>query len=63
MTTSFECSRAGQATGLPFFPDMAGASAAYFDGRDYALELLAYVATVQNLQVVANQRVIVWPLF
>lgn len=39
-----------QAPGLPFDSDMPGAVAAFHDGRDYALELLAYVVTVQGLQ-------------
>lgn len=39
-----------QAPGLPFDSDMRGAVAAFHDGRDYALELLGYVATVQGLQ-------------
>ncbi|OWY37655.1 hypothetical protein CEK28_15605 [Xenophilus sp. AP218F] len=35
---------------LPFTSALPGAVAAYHDGRDYALELLAYVATVQGMQ-------------
>ncbi|MTD33247.1 hypothetical protein [Paludibacterium denitrificans] len=39
-----------QAPGLPFDSGLPGAVAAFHDGRDYALELLGYVETVQRLQ-------------
>ncbi|KIA80311.1 hypothetical protein QR66_10870 [Chromobacterium piscinae] len=41
---------------LPFSSALPGAVAAYHDGRDYALELLAYVATVQALQGYSTEQ-------
>lgn len=48
--------RAGEAPGLPFDLAMCGAAAAFYDGRDYAIALLGYVATVQTLPGYTSQQ-------
>lgn len=49
MTTTTFPQNGQAATGLPFDSALRGATPAFHDGQDLALELLTYVATVQTL--------------